>query len=112
MGDPLGSPRVALLFCLDVIFFGVGPWNSYRLLFPPNGKHLWILVILFGPTPTNGTGRTELRAEAVGSLEKVCASQRIKAYRIIAGKYFGCDHTSTNAPDPIRTRQLSVLGRE
>ena len=24
----------------------------------------------------------------------------------------GCDHTSTNAPDPIRTLQLSVLGRE
>ena len=21
------------------------------------------------------------------------------------GKYFGCDHTSTNAPDPIRTPQ-------
>ena len=24
----------------------------------------------------------------------------------------GCDHTSTNAPDPIRTLQLSVLRRE
>ena len=24
----------------------------------------------------------------------------------------GCDHTSTNAPDPIRTPQLSVLERE
>ena len=24
----------------------------------------------------------------------------------------GYDHTSTNAPDPIRTPQLSVLGRE
>ncbi|KAF8047446.1 hypothetical protein N665_3024s0001 [Sinapis alba] len=24
----------------------------------------------------------------------------------------GCDHTSTNAPDPIRTLQLSVIGRE
>ena len=23
----------------------------------------------------------------------------------------GCDHTSTNASDPIRTPQLSVLGR-
>ena len=23
-----------------------------------------------------------------------------------------CDHTSTNAPDPIITPQLSVLGRE
>ena len=27
-------------------------------------------------------------------------------------KHDGCDHTSTNAPDPIRTPQLSVLGRE
>ena len=27
-------------------------------------------------------------------------------------KVYGCDHTSTNAPDPIRTPQLSVLGRE
>ena len=24
----------------------------------------------------------------------------------------GCDHTRNNAPDPIRTPQLSVLGRE
>ena len=24
----------------------------------------------------------------------------------------GCDHTSTNASDPIRTPQFSVLGRE
>ena len=24
----------------------------------------------------------------------------------------GFDHTSTNAPDPIRTLQLNVLGRE
>ena len=24
----------------------------------------------------------------------------------------GCDHTSTNARDPIRTPQVSVLGRE
>ena len=23
-----------------------------------------------------------------------------------------CDHTNSNAPDPIRTLQLSVLGRE
>ncbi|KAH0729758.1 hypothetical protein KY289_000946 [Solanum tuberosum] len=24
----------------------------------------------------------------------------------------GCDHTSTNAPDPIRTPKLTVLGRD
>ena len=27
-------------------------------------------------------------------------------------EYDRCDHTSTNAPDPIRTPQLSVLGQE
>ena len=27
-------------------------------------------------------------------------------------KHDGCDHASTNAPDPIRTPQLSVLGLE
>ena len=27
-------------------------------------------------------------------------------------KHDGCDHTSTNAPDPIRNPQLSVLGQE
>ena len=27
-------------------------------------------------------------------------------------KHDGCDHTSTNAPDPIRTPKVSVLGRE
>ena len=27
-------------------------------------------------------------------------------------EHVGSDHTSTNAPDPIRTSQLGVLGRE
>ncbi|MED6190865.1 hypothetical protein PIB30_110186, partial [Stylosanthes scabra] len=32
---------------------------------------------------------------------------------MIVCAYIGrCDHTSNNAPDPIRTPQLSVLGRE
>ncbi|MED6154179.1 hypothetical protein PIB30_109655, partial [Stylosanthes scabra] len=32
---------------------------------------------------------------------------------MIVCAYIGrCDHTSTNAPDPVRTPQLSVLGRE
>ena len=29
-----------------------------------------------------------------------------------AQKHDGCDHTNTNAPDPIRTPLLSVLGRK
>ncbi|GAB4846129.1 hypothetical protein Ancab_025134 [Ancistrocladus abbreviatus] len=30
----------------------------------------------------------------------------------VKGRRSGCDHTSTNAPDPIRTPQLSVVGRD
>ncbi|MED6166992.1 hypothetical protein PIB30_114762, partial [Stylosanthes scabra] len=31
---------------------------------------------------------------------------------IVCANIGRCDHTSTNPPDPIRTPQLSVLGRE
>ncbi|MED6117966.1 hypothetical protein PIB30_115011, partial [Stylosanthes scabra] len=40
-------------------------------------------------------------------------SVRGRVLMLIACAYSGrCDHTSTSAPDPIRTPQLSVLGRE
>ena len=32
--------------------------------------------------------------------------------RTATQEHGGCDHTSTNVPNPIRTSQLSVLGRE
>ena len=32
--------------------------------------------------------------------------------RTATQEHVGCDHTSTNATDPNRTPQLSVLGRE
>ena len=32
--------------------------------------------------------------------------------RTAAQEHDGCDHTMTNAPDPIRTPKLSVLGQE
>ncbi|GAB4837317.1 hypothetical protein Ancab_002209 [Ancistrocladus abbreviatus] len=38
------------------------------------------------------------------------AGRRVK--NDVKGRRSGCDHTSTNAPDPIRTPQLSVFGRE
>ena len=31
---------------------------------------------------------------------------------IVTQEHEGCDQTSTNAPDPLITPQLSVLGRE
>lgn len=40
------------------------------------------------------------------------ATAPVGVFFISARKIVGCDHTSTNAPDPIRTPQLSVLGRE
>ncbi|MED6191146.1 hypothetical protein PIB30_113283, partial [Stylosanthes scabra] len=40
-------------------------------------------------------------------------SVRGRVLMLLACAYNGrCDHTSTNAPDPIRTPHLSVLGRE
>ena len=39
-------------------------------------------------------------------------TRRGNIIRIVRAGVNGCDHTSTNAPDPIRTSQLSVLGRE
>ena len=35
-----------------------------------------------------------------------------RIYMIALHVVNGCDHTSTNAPDPIKTLQLSMLGRE
>ncbi|GAB4837299.1 hypothetical protein Ancab_002191 [Ancistrocladus abbreviatus] len=38
------------------------------------------------------------------------AGRRVK--NDVKGRRSGCDHTSTNAPDPIRTPQQSVFGRD
>ena len=52
-----------------------------------------------------GVGRSRFR---IGSVEY--NERRNK--RIGCANTDGYDHTSTNAPDPIRTPKLSVLGRE
>jgi len=68
-------------------------------------------VVLLGRLAERLVGR-------VGPRRRECQERgrgdphRIGHKRNKCGKYFGCDHTSTNAPDPIRTPQLSVLGRE
>ena len=49
----------------------------------------------------HGTGDNRIVAIRKGSFK-----------RTVTQENDGCDHTSTNAPDPIRTPQLSVLGRE
>ncbi|MED6154195.1 hypothetical protein PIB30_109889 [Stylosanthes scabra] len=97
MGDLLGSPRVAPLFrCL---FFC--PFTR-----PPSGaRHP-------RPGSSSPAGRASGRR---GSNTRIWAPQglsgggpsvRGRVLMIIACSYNGtCDHTSTNAPDPIRTPQ-------
>ncbi|GLT74005.1 hypothetical protein SLA2020_458280 [Shorea laevis] len=87
MGDLLGSPRVA-------------PRPFYCLFLLPSPP----LAISFPPGNTCECGKT---GTVFISLLGVSSRRRISSAPI-----GGCDHTSTNAPDPIRTPQLSVLGRE
>ena len=48
-----------------------------------------------------------------GSGDNMTAAIRNDGFKGTATQeHNGCDHTSTNAKDPIRTPQLSVLGRE
>ena len=48
-----------------------------------------------------------------GAGDNMTASIRNDGFKGTATQeHDGCDHTSTNAPAPIRTPQLSVLGRE
>ena len=48
-----------------------------------------------------------------GAGDNMTAAIRNDGFKGIATQvHDGCDHTSTNAPDNIRTPQLSVLGRE
>ena len=48
-----------------------------------------------------------------GTGDNMTAAIRNDGFKVTATQeHGGCDHTSTNAPDPIRTPQLSLLGRE
>src|SRR6187455_1023978 len=97
MGDLLGSPRVSFLFALffSRIFFVYGFPNS-RVSFCISALNIQIMVAKnlrnAGLESGEASGREDKRKES--------------------GIHVGCDHTSTKAPDPIRTPKLSVLGRE
>src|SRR4051812_48175202 len=100
MGDLLGSPRVASLsFLLRHATTGYVRRN--------------ILIILFWTV--GGLYAVVNRGFASGELGGV---QSLKIYParhssdLGSAEHVGCDHTSTKAPDPIRTPKLSVLGRE
>ena len=52
-------------------------------------------------------------AEGHGTgVNRIVAIRKGGFKRTATQEHDGCDHTSTNEPDPIRTPQLSVLGRE
>ncbi|MED6178629.1 hypothetical protein PIB30_109413, partial [Stylosanthes scabra] len=61
------------------------------------------------------SGRAGLHGEEMGPARSHCGGAVALggALMMIVCAYIGrCDHTSTNAPDPIRTPQLRVLGQE
>jgi hypothetical protein len=41
-----------------------------------------------------------------------CSRRRVRLICFLCKHANECNHTSTNAPDPIRTPQLSMLGQE
>ena len=48
-----------------------------------------------------------------GAGDKMTATIRNDGFKgTTSQEHDGCDHTSTNAPDPFRSPRLSVLGRE
>ena len=56
--------------------------------------------------------RGQVGRGAWNGIKSDCSDQKHGFKRTGTEEHDGCDHTSTNAPDPIRTPQLSVLGRE
>ena len=104
MNDPLESPRVAPLFAFFYLYFIV----FLRVIRLDNGnrKAAWDDTCRKGIfVNIKGVGRSRVR---IGSMEYYEGRNK----RIGCANIDGCDHTSTNAPDPIRTPKLSVLRRE
>ncbi|KAL0455171.1 UNVERIFIED_CONTAM: hypothetical protein Slati_0856300 [Sesamum latifolium] len=60
------------------------------------------------------SGRSSTRAQSYASRKIRRPSYRspLAHKRLMRAYLSGCDHTSTNVPDPIRTPKLSALGRE
>ena len=112
MGDLLGSPRVAFPFLLN-----------FPRVHPPRCIHfICNLFLSFFAQPARGSSSAvhreagRHRAAGRGAHARRGAGGGGGAEGVHKGEeeaeYVGCDHTSTKAPDPIRTPKLSVLGRE
>ena len=102
MGDLLGSPRVASL-----LFVSLSPPFDSRRCVPrvvsPLGRS-W------------GESDVTFSVDVRGYIICLIPSPYEKVTPILRNdtrmtpKHVGCDHTSTKAPDPIKTSKLSVLG--
>src|SRR6185312_1436717 len=96
---------------LHSFFFRFRPFRfADRRGYSPRIEPFWYSK----PTGSRGTrrgGKTFARGRGAGP---TCGfgTSRYRDKRKDGRKYVGCDHTSTKAPDPIRTPKLSVLGRE
>ncbi|GLT90527.1 hypothetical protein SLE2022_084540 [Rubroshorea leprosula] len=93
MGDLLGSPRVAPL-----------PFS----ISCPHPRPLRPRSLFLPVTPL----KLVVRADRYRFHLPAPGPEPPTHIYIFGASMDGCDHTSTNAPDPIRTLQLSVLGRE
>src|SRR6185312_250821 len=114
MGDLLGSPRVAFLF------FDFGRFDSQTVVDILRASSHSSFRNKWGRAARGGALKHLRGAGARGTFPRgrgagpTCGfgTSRYRDKRKDGRKYVGCDHTSTKAPDPIRTPKLSVLGRE
>jgi hypothetical protein len=103
MGDLLGSPRVAFLFFWFYFFL----FFEHQTIVKMGDRSRVKLPFICFKGRISGTLCGGRMSSVVGEPSTECGHKRKED----AG-YDGCDHTSTKAPDPMRTPKLSVLGRE
>ena len=107
MGDLLGSPRVAFLFviflprCTESIIMGHPNGGKFKK--GENKKKGVLSSFVYPREPWRRTSDAGLRGSG-GASRYVNKSME-------SARFVGCDHTSTKAPDPIRTTKLSLLRR-
>ena len=101
MGDLLGSPRVASLFFF-IASRDDGVWaKAYFIFIVFDGRWSFYAVVTVVSRWVNSEGLNHREWSWRGRHKEKRGTEHV-----------GCDHTSTKAPDPIRTPKLSVLGRE
>src|SRR5512142_3265574 len=131
MGDLLGSPRVASLLFVSlsplltraaaslVLCRPLGEgWGESDVTFSVETRAAASLVLCRPLGEGWGESDVTFSVDVRGYIICLIPSPYEKVTPILRNdtrmtpKHVGCDHTSTKAPDPIRTPKLSVLGRE